>query len=464
MKNPNIILFMTDQQRYDSIAALGSAVMQTPNLDRLAGDGVSFDNCFCTSPSCVPSRASFFNLCYPHDMGAFEEHGEWRSSWVSRLQAAGYHTVNVGKMHTLPFDAPCGFDQRFVVENKDRPLRLNRPHGNFYDEWDKFLNNSGVTKPSRHQYQALPEYDRALGAYTWPLEEHYHPDVFVGNMARWFIEQRQSQAPLFLQIGFPGPHPPYDPPARYVERYDPQAMPPPLGAEGEYPLQPPAQHRYRREMVEGNHDAIRWHDQPSAQQVARLRQYYAANVTLIDDQIGAIIEQLDRRGCLDDSIVLFTSDHGEALGDHGHIQKWTMYDPVVRVPLILRAPGRLQSGQRIDALLQQMDVVPLLFELAGVPLADSNAAVSAAPALDGKTIRDAVYCEHGTCRMLPDIERVTMLRTLGWKLVSYDNGDEGELYDLRADPSELHNRWHDGHYVEVKRDLLTRLHAWLTAE
>ena len=121
------------------------------------------------------------------------------------MQAAGYHTVNVGKMHTVPMDGKFGFDQRFIVENKDRPLWLHLPHGAMLDEWDKFLLNSGVRKPSRAGYMAdFPEWEWGLGAFEWPLDEQYHPDVFVGTMAEWFIDKRESASPLFLQV-FPGP-------------------------------------------------------------------------------------------------------------------------------------------------------------------------------------------------------------------------------------------------------------------
>src|SRR5512147_737850 len=130
---------MTDQQRYDTVAGLGFPHMITPNLDTLARDGMSFTNAFVTAPSCVPSRASFFNMRYPLSMGVSRNASPWRHSWVESLQQAGYHTVNVGKMHTVPLDAPCGFDQRFIVENKDRPPRPDAPHGTFADEWDKAL-------------------------------------------------------------------------------------------------------------------------------------------------------------------------------------------------------------------------------------------------------------------------------------------------------------------------------------
>ena len=428
MTRPNIILFITDQQRYDTIGSLGFPVMQTPNLDRFLRRGVTFDHCYCTAPSCVPSRASFFNMTYPHATRVYHNGCPWQRSWVENFQAAGYHTVNIGKMHTVPMDAPCGFDQRLVVENKDRPMGLEHPHGGFYDEWDKYLNSSGVRKPSRQIYrEEYPHWGTALGAFEWPLEEKYHPDVFVGTMAKWFIEQRKSSQPLFLQIGFPGPHPPYDPPARLLELYR--------------------------------------HARPTRKQLLRLRRHYAANVTLIDEQIGEILALLQENGYLDDSVVIFTSDHGDALGDHGHIQKWTMYDIITRVPTIVWAPGRIAQGLRVSELIQQMDLAPMLFELAGVEPPPPGPAISALPLARGNGKgREVVFAEHSADKILREVKLITMVRTESWKLVHYLDQPWGELYDLQDDPGEVRNLWSMPKHEHRKSELLEVLREWRIRE
>jgi arylsulfatase len=462
---PNIILIMTDQQRYDTIGALGFPYLQTPNLDRLVRQGVAFEQCYCAAPSCVPSRASFFNVQYPHTLRVYHNASPWDRSWVSRFQAAGYHTVSVGKMHTVPLDVPCGFDQRFVVENKDRPLRLNRPHGNFYDEWDKYLNNSGVRKPSRHTYRAEhPDYETALGAYEWPLEERYHSDVFVGSVAEWFIAQRESESPFFLQIGFPGPHPPYDPPARLLERYQDVRIPVPEVGDAELADQPPPQAGYRREMVGGNHDAVRWRERPTPEQILRLRRHYAANVTLIDEQVGRVLDALERKGYLENAVLLFTSDHGDCLGDHGHIQKWTMYDVITRVPAVLWAPGCLPAGRRVKELIQQMDLASALFELAGLEPPGGSATSALPVALGERGGREVVFAEHPADNILQEVEFVTMVRTRDWKLVHYLDQPWGELYDLRNDPGEVRNLWKDPGSRAVRSELLAILRDWRIRE
>lgn len=459
---PNIIIIMTDQQRRDSIGAAGSPWMKTPNIDRLAAEAVDFAECYCAAPSCVPSRASFFSCRYPHEIDVYHNGDRWSPTWVEQLRDAGYHTVNIGKMHTVPIDLKGGFDQRYIVENKDRPHNFAKPHGVMLDEWDKFLNNSGVPKPGRETYRSEhPLYETALGAYDWELDERYHSDVFVGTMAEWFLDKREADTPLFHQIGFPGPHPPFDPPAKWADMYDDAEIPVPHLTDEEYALQPPAHRRYREEMIEGNHDAVRWMGMPSAEQLQRLRQYYAGNVSLIDNQVGRILDALERNGYLDNCVILFTSDHGDCLGDHGHIQKWTMYDEIVKVPAFLWCPGTLPGGVRLDSMIQQMDLVPLLFELAGLEFDTPPLCQSAGEMLSGSgRAREFVFAEHGPCNMLPDIERMTMIRSREWKLVEYRNENYGELYDLTADPGELVNLWDDGRHRQTKNDLLRELRNW----
>ena len=199
-RRPNIVLVITDQQRYDTIAALGHPHVDTPNLDRLVREGVSFDQCHVTAASCVPARASLFNGLYPHTTGVLRNGCEWRRSWVEQLAASGYHCVNVGKMHTIPFETPLGFHERYVVENKDRFLE-----GRYYfDEWDKALAARGLVKQQRELYRQRPDYRESLGAFTWDLPADMHSDNFVGGMARWWLDTYPTTQPLFLEVGFPG--------------------------------------------------------------------------------------------------------------------------------------------------------------------------------------------------------------------------------------------------------------------
>lgn len=459
MTKSNIILIMTDQQRYDSIAAFGNSYMITPVLDRLSAQGTVFTNCFCTAPSCVPSRASLFNCQYPGRLGVFRNGDRWQHSWVQQLQAEGYHCVNVGKMHTVPLDATCGFNQRFIVENKDRGS--GKGINKYLDEWNRYLLYSGIEQPTRDYYKHKhPLYETALGAYQWELDEKYHPDVFVGTMAKSIIKNLTANAPLFLQIGFPGPHPPYDPPEDYTNLYRSVNIRVEPASEEEKAAQPNAQKIYRKEMITGNHDGVRWSENPTMEQLVRLRKFYAANVTLIDKQIGGILEILEEKGFLKNAIIVFTSDHGDCLGDHGHIQKWTMYDSVVRIPMILwSSEPNAYSGRQYDALIQQFDVAHTLLSMAGITPSMPFQSISLHDSFKtGRSIgREFVFAEHARCNVMNGAGFISMIRDRNYKLVHYLNDDYGELYDLRNNPMESVNLWNNIEYEQVKQGLLLAL-------
>ena len=186
---PNIILIITDQQRFDTIAALGFDYMETPHLDRMVREGVSFTNCHITAPSCAPARASLFTGYYPHTTGILKNGDRWTRSWVENLSASGYHSVNVGKMHTSPFETSLGFHERYVVENKDRYLE-----GRYYfDEWDKALRARGLVKQQRVLYRQRADYGDSLGAFDWELTEDLHSDMFVGDFATWWVRNKPNR-------------------------------------------------------------------------------------------------------------------------------------------------------------------------------------------------------------------------------------------------------------------------------
>lgn len=463
---PNIILIITDQQRADSIAALGAPWMHTPHLDRLAGEGVAFDNCFVTSPVCVSARASLFQGLYPHATGVFTNFEPWQPTWVQWLADAGYHCVNIGKMHINPYDAAGGFHQRFMVENKDRPLFLDEHPRAIYDEWDKALHARKLIKPSRYtRAEADPQgFLQALGCFPWELDDDMHPDFFVGDTALWWLEERQSDAPLFLEIGFPGPHPPYDPVQSYLDRYAQAEIPVPTVTDAELAAQPAMHDDLRQNMIRFNVDSVAWRENISGEDLLALRRHYAANVTMIDDKVGAILEVLKKRGYLDNAVVIFTSDHADALGDHGHIQKWTMYDTVTRVPLIVWRSGDAGAGTRRAELVQLMDLSATILEYAGLTPPDHWEARSLKPMLDDQAdpaeFRDAVYAELARDHIQVGAEYIIMRRDTRWKTVVYPGTDEGELYDLADDPDEVNNLWHSADHAELRAELAARTLNW----
>ena len=208
---------------------------------------------------------------------------------------AGYYCVNIGKMHTWPMETPLGFHERYVVENKDRYLEARW----FFDEWDKGLRARGLVKQQREQYRQRPDYNERLGAFEWELPEDTQSDMFVGDMATWWLDTKpKPDGPLFMEIGFPGPHPPYDPIPRYAEPYLERELPLPSVTEEELavaaarlqgvsPAQRGHRPRFRRSPVE-----------PDARAAPRQRAYYLANVTMIDEKVGEILQSLEDEGAI----------------------------------------------------------------------------------------------------------------------------------------------------------------------
>lgn len=459
-ERPNIVMIVTDQQRYDSIKALGFDYMTTPNLDRLAHEGAALTNCHITAASCVPCRASLFKGYYPHTTGVLRNGQPWRRTWVEQLRDAGYRCVNVGKMHTIPYDAEAGFHERYVVENKDRYME-----GRWYfDEWDKALAAHGLKKQQRVLYRQRADYQERLGAFEWELPEHLHADMFVGNMAKWWVETYPVTEPLFLQVGFPGPHPPYDPTERFAEPYlKRNDLPIPRVTPEELASLPPPLKEKRQHDVEVDHDSVVWSLEPTPEQLHRLWAYYCANVTMIDEKIGELLESLRARGYLDNAVVLFFSDHGDCMGDHGLIQKWSMYEAVTRTPVIAWAPGRFKAGATVDDLCQLFDLGPTILELAGCAVPESFEARSLLPALEGGDwqARSHVFCEQAEDVNLTGAEFITMVRSRTKKLVHFKGAAYGQLFDLEADPGEVTNLWEEPSMQAVKEELLAVLRDWL---
>jgi arylsulfatase A-like enzyme len=458
-KRPNIVFIITDQQRFDTIAAAGFDHMITPNLDRLVREGVCFSHMYVTSPSCAPSRASLFTGLYPHTNGVFRNDERWSHSWVRQLADAGYRCVNVGKMHTSPFEDSFGFHERHVVENKDRATE-RLPF--FLDNWDKAFFARGYEKPSRITYRRREDYRDQLGAFVWDLPEDLHSDNFVPELAAIWLDRYHGTEPFFLQIGIPGPHPPYDPTQEYIDKYRDRNLPEAIRDQAAIDRQPSALKTLRAQHIAVDHDAVVHLANPTAEQLRRQREHYFANVTMIDAQVGKLIEALERRGVLDDTIVIFTSDHGDCLNDHGHSQKWTMYEPSVRVPAIVWSPKGVERGKVVDDLVSLFDFGPTILELAGLTVPRWMEAKSLLPYLAGTQTspRDFVFSEHAGDRILSGTEFMTMIRDRHYKLVHFVENDEGQLFNLIADPNEINDLWDDPAHDGIKRHLINEILKW----
>ena len=458
-EQPHIIFIITDQQRFDTIRSLGYDYIDTPNLDRLVTEGVTFTNCHISAPSCAPSRASLFTGYYPHTTGILRNADSWNHSWIESLAGAGYRTINVGKMHSYPYHSALGFEERYVVENKDRYLEERY----YFDEWDKALRARGVVKQQREFYRQREDYGECLGAFTWDLPEDAQPDNFVGDMAvHWIKTKPKDDRPLFLEVGFPGPHPPYDPTPEYAEKYMQREFPLQEVTQDELDNQPDVFQKMRVHNTEVDHDSVVHMLDPTPEQRHRQRAYYMANVEMIDKKVGEIMDALEEKGYLENAVVIFTSDHGDCLTDHGHSQKWTMYDTITKMPLIVWSPNRFAQNEKINGLCQQMDIGPAILELAGIEPPATMEAQSLLPALDGEdwSPREYVFAEHGRDGILQETEFVSMIRSDDWKLVHFVDSEDGQRFDLQNDPDEVNNLWADPAHADKKRELLDVFLRW----
>ncbi|WP_323764520.1 sulfatase [Marinovum sp.] len=431
---PNILFLLPDQLRPDFLGCYGADFLNTPAIDALAAHGTRWQTAISPSPICVPARASMLtgqhahatgilhNLCWlrpdRRQMGVF--------TWPELPAASGYRTAAVGKMHFYPWDLAEGFQTRIIAEDK-RHLHVR-------DDYHHALAAEGQTK--RHGKE-MPGYSETKGAATNPLPDHLQPDRWVAHRAADHLRGLKGDQPFAMMVGFPGPHCTYDPPARALGRVDPQAMPPALPPTEESETHRPAHvASYKRDWADLDYSTL------TEAQIRAIRHHYAVSVERLDEDVALLIETLRETGRLDNTIVVFASDHGDYLGDFGLMGKGFFHEPSVRVPLIV-ADFRRPEARVETAPASLLDLFPSFLDWAGLP---------AAAQAQGRPLDD------------PDPDRAiagatsggVMLRVPGWKLGRYGNGTEA-LFDLERDPSEQHN------VIDAHPKVRARLDLALTA-
>jgi len=427
-KRPNLLFIMDDQHRHDFLACAGADFLRTPNLDRLAERGVRFTRCGTNSPVCAPARIGLAAGQRPHRLGALDNSAFLplsQPTYYGRLRDRGYRVGCVGKLDLAkpdPYngrfgDRPCtyavGFTHPEECEGKMHAGNFDSPQG----PYGFHLQERGLFAKFRADYKARRAAGWALAAHDSVLPTDAFEDAYVGRRAAEWIERVPDDFPWHLFVSFVGPHDPFDPPAEHAERWRDAAMPEAIPDSDEATRGKPGWVRRRRLGAD-----------PGT--VAVTRRQYAALIELIDDGIGRILDALDRRGMAENTCVVFASDHGEMLGDHGLYQKQVAYEPTLRVPLIVAGPG-IAGGRVSDALVELMDVNPTLCELAGLPPQENIDARSLGPVLRGETDahREAIVSTH---------RNFQCIRTERHKLVRSYN-DAPELYDLAEDPQERVN-------------------------
>ncbi len=462
---PNILWICTDQQRYDTIAALGNPHVSTPNIDRLVAEGVAFTHAYCQSPICTPSRASFLTGMYPsavHVNGNGNDCFPSQPPLVTRLLAnAGYDCGLIGKLHLA--GAYCRIEPRvddgYRYWEYSHAPRDDWPEGHGYAEWVRA--RGGDLNAFNRDIRGVPA---DLHQTTWCAEKTIE-----------FICQ-ERQGPWLASVNIYDPHPPFNPPQSYRDLFDPVQMSGPLfrasdleqqqklagvdfQSKGRHPddldiaspiLTSSPQRGGKLDPAAGGEKDAR-----------TLQAAYYAMIKLVDDRVGRILNALEESGQRHNTVVIFTSDHGEMLGDHGLIQKGCrFYEGLVRVPLIFSWPGVFPQGLRSEALVELLDKAPTLMELAGLVAPERMQGRSLLPILKGEADpavhRDFVRCEYYDALEMPDHSLATMYRDERYKVVLYHGHDYGELYDLQEDPEEFENMWEEPEAQPLVLELLKR--------
>ena len=418
MNRPNILLIFTDQQRYDTIAALGNAIIKTPALDRLVREGTTFTRCYTPSPVCVSARCATLTGLPPHKSGCVDNMPmpQEQSSFMERLQTLGYQTHGVGKMHFTP-------DSRRLwgFESRDYSEELAGADDDFVNS----LHNAGYGHVEdvhgvRSEYYYIPQPSQ--------LPAHLHHTHWVADRSIDFLRRRDHSRPFFLWTSFIKPHPPFENPVPWNKLYRAAEMPPPFRPEG-----------YEAALTFWNHAQNRYKYRDAGHDdlfLRTMRAAYYACISFIDYNLGRIFATLG--DALDDTLILFTADHGELLGDYGSVGKRSMLDAAARVPLLARWPSHFAAQARCDTPTSLLDLWPTILTAAGDvspqvdPEGDDLQALATRADGDQDDANERfVYSQLSTAKS--GLYLVTDGR---WKY-TYSAADEREwLYDVARDPLE----------------------------
>jgi len=424
---------MTDQQRADTMGCAGHPQIRTPNLDRIAREGMRFAQATTVSPLCMPARVSFVEGRYPHNHGMWSNHGAMSRTDVTLfqvLQRRGYCTALVGKAYYYEHRAGMHLKEREnymrgrgfeYVHETTGPNSSAHTASYLTDEWQRRGLWQLVQDDYKERRRAGREGQETVRASVLGVEDFL--DSYIGTTAVRYVETYDDARPLCLYVGFGGPHDPWDAPGEYATMYRPEDAPSPIPPpDGEAP-----------EWVARNMAARRPPASPAL--VAQIRANYYGKISLIDHQIGRILEAFERKRWLADLMVVFLSDHGEMLGDHGRLRKGTFHEAAVRIPLLVRWPGQVAANSVSEALVENIDVFPTVLEAAGVPSSQSLARslwpVLRQPTAETKDSQLGEF-EGGAGKHV-------MLRTRRYKFAIDGQAQGYMLYDLQQDPQEQSN-------------------------
>ena len=442
MSTTNIIFIFADQLRHDFLRCYGADFIETPNIDGIAARGVTYEKAYSPTPICVPARASLLTGCNSIKNGVMDNDHWLRddlaacgiNTWPELLSGGGYYTAAIGKMHFYPWDRGHGFAYRVIAEDK-RWIKIR-------DDYYKHLRGHGERKYHGNEHE---HYLENKGAIVSRLPHELSVDHFVGSEAVNFIDRYGNDGPFALMVGFPGPHCPYDPCVEYLERVRQDKMLKPIPNDD-------TSEKLRRMQIAGN--KMPWNGvdltEFTYEQQMRCRKHYAALVAQIDDEVGAILESVWRSGLEDKTAIIFTSDHGDLLGDHGLISKGNYYEGSSHVPLIVRLPN-MTEAKRCDQLVSLNDVTATIAALAGI---------ARPPYFDCTPLPELGLCRDNYDLLFGAMRNCWFVTDGRFKMTRFMDGD-AHLFDLQNDPKERDNLYGNPAFEEKYKWLDSALAAYV---
>lgn len=452
--SPNVILICADQWRGDCLSAAGHSVVRTPHLDELAARGARFDRAYSATPSCIPARAALLTGLSQANHGrvGYAEHHSWNYpvTLAGEFRRNGYQTHAVGKMHVYPERARLGFDDVVLHDGYLHAARSGDRRADLYDDYLPWLRQR--SDDAADDYAANGVNCNSVVARPWDKPEWLHPTSWVTSMGLRFLERRDPTSPFFLKLSYHRPHPPYDPPAwafeEYLRRTEHEADP--VTGDWNDVWEPHrADHRPDANVAHYDRETIR-----------RAHAGYYGNIAHVDLQVNRLLAGLAEHRLVENTWILFTSDHGEMLGDHHMYRKAYPYEGSARVPLLLAGPDST-PGVVSDDVVELRDVMPTLLDCAGLPVPDGLDGRSLLPRAHGKgaPIRPWLHGEHALLG-----ESFQWITDDRWKYIWLSRSGREQLFDLRADPGETHDLAVDPAAAEEATDALGRLRACLIEE
>lgn len=433
---PNILLLMTDQQRFDTINAAGFEFMKTPNLDRLVREGCMFNYAYSPNPICCPARHNMITglPARYHTISDNDFNARCPGALPTVAQILsdnGYDTSAIGKMHFQPARRHNGFDKLQLCEEV--------PNYREDDEYAMYLKSVGLGNIQnihgvRNLLYMVPQ--RAL------IPEEYHSTTWVADRSIEFIKTNNGRRPFFLFTSWIAPHPPFDVPETFADMYNGVDIPEPYVSKT--PLSPLSEENKKL----GDH--------PNKNYLRRMRALYYSAITQIDKNIGRILETLEKTGQLDNTLIIFTTDHGEMLGDHGLYQKWLPYDSCCRIPFIVRYPSRIKGGTICNDFVDLNDILPTILDAAGLEYPGEIELPGESVLTDKKVKeRSFQYVEYSKGN-----RRWISIRNKEYKYNYYYGGGREELFDMINDPYETTNllfKEESREITKVKNELRKKL-------